>query len=372
MALKLRGHAPSCDLIASARLECDEFYRGPEAIKRHRETGRVLLAAKRFLEISVTAVNPNPVSRDVRRGKKRKAHDVVPVKMGLKHMEDVGLGGTVPGKYMVSEGAHAAPEIAQHMLIVTRIELHAGGIASESVRNGKVKLRVDPSPRLFLRVETLTRSRDYRLGELVPDRRGVQGDGDGAARSPERDPQCHRSSAMGGVIGRQGCRRNLGQSFANRPKTLEDKIEAADLEDFAHHRLERRYHDRASLLTDFLARQHQDAQPDAANVVHLRKIQDQAISPCSGAGYIGVEPGFQPVGRAVVDSPDRGEHQRVAVTLLGYMHGTDRPPRTVKHACGVSRIASVQKLLLSRAILIHRSARFKCSRWDGASVSIRR
>src|SRR5437773_1096082 len=326
MALKLRGHAPSCDLIASARLECDEFYRGPEAIKRHRETGRVLLAAERFLEISVTAVNPNPVSRDVRRGKKRKAHDVVPVKMGLKHMEDVGLGGTVPGKYMVSEGAHAAPEIAQHMLIVTRIELHAGGIASESVRNGKVKLRVDPCPRLFLRVETLPRSRDYCMGKLVSDRRGVQRDGNGAARSPERNPQRHRSGAMGGVISRQGGRRNLGQSFANRPKTLEDKVEAADLEDFAHNRLERGYHDRSALLTDFLARQHQDAQPDAANVVDLGKIQDQAISPCAAAGYIGVKPGFQPVGGAVVDSPGTSEHHSVALTLLVTMHGTDKPP----------------------------------------------
>ena len=146
------------------------------------------MAAKRFFEISVTAVNPNPVSRDVGRSKKRKAHDVVPVKMGLEHMEDVGLGGTVPGKYMVSEGAYAAPEIAQYMLVVTCIELHASGIASESVRHSKIKLRVDPCSRLFLRVEALTRSRDYRMGKLVPDRRGVQRDGDGTARSPERDP----------------------------------------------------------------------------------------------------------------------------------------------------------------------------------------
>src|SRR5438046_10687197 len=97
MTLKLRGHAPSCDLIASARLECDEFYRGPEAIKRHRETGRVLLAAERFLEISVTAVNPDTVSRDVRRGKKRKAHEVVHVKVGMKTIQDVGIGGIVRG-----------------------------------------------------------------------------------------------------------------------------------------------------------------------------------------------------------------------------------------------------------------------------------
>src|SRR6266853_1365193 len=170
MALKLGRHAPSSDLIASARLEYDEFYRGPEAIKRYGETGRVLLTAKRFLEISVTAVNPNSVSGDVGGGEKRKAHDVVPVKVGLEHVEDVGLGRTIPGNYMVSEGAYAAPEIAQYMLVVTRIELHARGIASESVRNGKIKLRVDPGPRLFLRVETLIRRRDYRMGKLVPDR----------------------------------------------------------------------------------------------------------------------------------------------------------------------------------------------------------
>src|SRR3989440_11224425 len=104
MTLKLRGHAPSCDLIASARLECDEFYRGPEAIKRHRETGRVLLAAKRFLEIRVTAGNPNPVSRDGRRGKKREGHDLVPVNMGLRQMEDVGLRRCHPGKYKAPAG----------------------------------------------------------------------------------------------------------------------------------------------------------------------------------------------------------------------------------------------------------------------------
>src|SRR6266513_387508 len=206
MALKLRGHAPSCDLIASARLECDEFYRGPEAIKRHRETGRVLLAAKGFLEIGVAAVNSNPVSRDVGRSKERKPHDVVPVKMGLKHVEDVGFGGTVPGKYVVSEGAYAASQIAQHMLVVTRIELHASRIASEGVRHRKIKLGVHPRPRLFLCVKALTRSRDYRMSELVSDRRGVQGDGDGTARTPERDPQRHRSGAMGGVVRRQSGR----------------------------------------------------------------------------------------------------------------------------------------------------------------------
>src|SRR6266851_524459 len=222
--------------------------------------------------------------------------------MGLEHVEDVGLGGTVPGKYVVSEGAYAAPEIAQYMLAVTRIELHAGGIASESVRNGKIKLRVDPCARLFLRVEALTRSRDYRMGKLVPDRRGVQRDGDGTARSPERDPQRHRSGAMGGVVGRQSGRRNFGQSFAYGSKTLEDEIEAADLEDFAHHGLERSYRDRASLLADLLGRQHQDAQPDAADVVHLRKIQHEAIAPFAAASYIGVKPGFQAVGGADSDA----------------------------------------------------------------------
>src|SRR5882672_9774319 len=112
MALKLRGHAPSGDVIAPARLECDEFYRGPEAIKRHRETGRVLLATKGLFEIGVTAVDPNLVSRGVGRRKKREAHDVVPVKMGLEYVEDVGLGGTAPSNYVVSEGAYTAPKIA--------------------------------------------------------------------------------------------------------------------------------------------------------------------------------------------------------------------------------------------------------------------
>src|SRR5438552_11083795 len=147
MALKLRGHAPSSDLIASARLECDEFYRGPEAIKRHRETGRVLLAAKRFFEISVTAVNPNSVPGDVGGGEKGEAHDVVPVKVGLENVEDVGLGGTVTGNYMVSEGAHAAPEIAQNIPDVTRTDPHAHKIAPASVPDRKTNLRVDPSPR---------------------------------------------------------------------------------------------------------------------------------------------------------------------------------------------------------------------------------
>src|SRR5258706_332954 len=81
-----------------------------------------------------------------------------------------------------------------------------------------------------------------------------------------------------------------------------------------------------SLLADLLGRQHQDAQPDAADVVHLRKIQDQAIAPCAAAGYIGVKPGLQAVGGAVIHASDRGEHKRVAVTILGYMHGTDRSP----------------------------------------------
>src|SRR6267378_1272999 len=189
------------------------------------------------------------------------------------------------------------------------------------------------------------------MGKLVPDRRGVQGDGDGAARSPERDPQRHRSGAMGGVISRQGGRRNFGQSFANRPKTLEDKVEAADLEDFAHYGLERRYHDRASLLADLLGREHQDAQPDAADVVHLRKIQDQAIAPRAAAGYIGVEPGLQAVGGAVIDAPDRGEHQGIAIAFLGYVHGTGWPRTVVKCACGALIMVPSFRFRLTRATL---------------------
>src|SRR5258706_5488220 len=140
MALKLGGHAPPRDLVAPPRLERDEFYRGAEAIKRHRETGRVLLAAKGFFEIGVAAVNSNPVSRYVGGSEKWKAHDVVPVKMGLEHVEDVGLGGTVSAEHVVSEDAYAAPEIAQYVFVVTRIELHAGGIAPEGVRNRKINL----------------------------------------------------------------------------------------------------------------------------------------------------------------------------------------------------------------------------------------
>src|SRR5882762_11760386 len=325
MALELCGYAPPCDLVAPPRLECNEFYRGPEAIERHRETGRVLLPAKRFFEIGVAAVNPDLVSGDVGRSEKRKTHDVVPVKMGLEHVEDVGLGGAVSAEYMISEDAYAAAEIAQYVFVITRIELHAGGIATEGVRNRKTKVGVHPRPRFFMGVEALTRSRDQRMREFVPDRRGVEGDGDGTARSPERDPQRHRSGAMGGVVGRQSGWRNFGQSFAHGSKTLEHEIEAADLEDFAHHGLERRYHDRPPLLADLLGRQHQDAQPDAADVVHLRKIQDQAIAPCAAAGYIGVEPGLQPVGGAVIDAPDRGEHQGVAIAFLGYVHGTGWP-----------------------------------------------
>jgi len=85
----------------------------------------------------VAAVNPDLVSGDVGRSEKRKTHDVVPVKMGLEHVEDVGLGGTVSAEYMVSEDAYAAAEIAQYVLVVTRIELHAGGIAPKVCETAK-------------------------------------------------------------------------------------------------------------------------------------------------------------------------------------------------------------------------------------------
>src|SRR5260221_14416520 len=105
---------------------------------------------------------------------------------------------------------------------------------------------------------------------------------------------------MGGIIGRQRGRRNLGQSLAHGSKTLENKVEAADLEDFAYYRLGSGYRNRASLLTDLLGRQHQDAQSNAADVIDLRKIQDQEIAPCSTTCYKRVQSGLQSVGCALV------------------------------------------------------------------------
>src|SRR6267142_1303716 len=326
MVLQSGGHAPAGDIVAATRLKRDEFDRCREAVEGHGKTGRSLLPAKGLLDIGMAAVDADLVSLDVRRPEKWKPHDVIPMDMGLKNVKGIFLRRTVAAEYVVPEGAHSAPEVAKHVVVVACVELHARGIASESMRDREIEIGVDPGPRLFLRVEALARSGHYGAGELVADRSTVQGNGNRPSRSPKRNPQPHRSATSGGVVSCQRGRRNLSQGLAHRSEALEYKIEAADFEDFPHNRLKCGDDDRTFLLANFLGREHQHAQPYAADVIDLGEIKNQAIAALAAGRHVSVEVGSQPVGRAVVDPPDGGEHQRVCVTLLGYMHASGSGP----------------------------------------------
>jgi hypothetical protein len=148
------------------RLEGHEFDGGAETIERHRETRRILLSPKGFFEVAVTAVDPNPISRNVGGSKKRKAHDVVPVKVGLEHVIGVRLRWAVARDDTVSESAYAAAEVAQHIIGVAGIQLNARGTAAEGVRDRKIEFAVNPCPRLLSL--TVAESRETGIEPRVP------------------------------------------------------------------------------------------------------------------------------------------------------------------------------------------------------------
>jgi hypothetical protein len=196
----------------------------------------------------VATVDADFVPLDVRRPEEGKSHDVIPVDMGLKNVKGIFLRRTIAADYVISESPYSTSEVAQHIFVIACVELHARGITSERMGNREIELRVDPGPRFFLSVEALARSRYYRARKLVPHRGAVQGNGNRPSRSPKRNPQRHRSGAVGGIVGCQRSRRDFSQSLAHRSKALEYEIEAADFEDFPHHRLKRGDDDRPLLL----------------------------------------------------------------------------------------------------------------------------
>src|SRR5262249_42829523 len=125
VTLPSAGDLPSGDVVAPAWLKGDELYRRRQLVERHREAGRILLAPGRFLDVLVAAVDPDRVSGNIGRAEEGKTHDMVPVHVRLEHVKRVLLRGAVAAEYMVPESAHPAAEVAQNVLTVAGIELHA-------------------------------------------------------------------------------------------------------------------------------------------------------------------------------------------------------------------------------------------------------
>src|SRR5258706_9240124 len=94
--------------------------------------------------------------------------------------------------------------------------------------------------------------------------------------SEPRVPQ-KRISMAGGLRSSRPIRgerrgRELRERIAHARKARYHEGEPADLEDFPDHRLQRRHRDRSALRFGLLGREHQDAQPDAADVFDPGKI----------------------------------------------------------------------------------------------------
>src|ERR1700758_2876302 len=96
-AVKLlyRNHVEPGDFVGSAGFQSDELDRRRKRMKIYRKPGGRMLRTQRITQLAVASVNANMIARNVSRGKKREPHDVVPVRMGQKNIEDVLAAGAV-------------------------------------------------------------------------------------------------------------------------------------------------------------------------------------------------------------------------------------------------------------------------------------
>src|SRR5688572_25336935 len=100
----------------------------------------------------------------------------------------------------------------------------------------------------------------------------------------------------------------------------EDLVEAADLENLVHERLQRRHRDLAARALGFLRGEHEHAQSRARDVIDSGEVEDDDLAFLRGVGYERDQASFQLLGRPHVDAPDGHNDHRLAGASLGKLH----------------------------------------------------
>src|SRR5262249_34314994 len=103
--------------------------------------------------------------------------------------------------------------------------------------------------------------------------------------------------------------------------------EPTDPEDLFDDRLERGDDQRAALRLRLLARDHQDSQSRAADVVDRGEVQDDMIAVGPAAYHRSLERDPEQLGIRVIHAPGGREHDSVAEPRRSYVHGSLRATR---------------------------------------------
>ena len=269
----------------------------------------------------MAAVDADAVARNVGRREERQPHDVVPVHVG--HEDVIGLRRrrTVARERRLPERAHAAAEIAEHVVGPAGLDLDAGRVAA--VGSGHRRTRGRRRSARASASDAKVRPDAPRSAATIFWRTAGGGERDRqrAARAPEADA-LHR--AAGGCAASKAASAGAGKLLdgaAHRRKHAEHAIEAADREDLRDDRLQvRRRRSCAPARAQLLRRDHQDPQADAADVVDAGEIQHQRPSAAAGRLHERRQRGLELRGALVVDAADRRGNDDVGELAAGGFH----------------------------------------------------
>jgi hypothetical protein len=131
--LQHRRHFHAGDLVRLVGDEMDELDVGLQEREVHGKRRLILLPPERRLEPRMAAVDAHAVAGNVRGREERQPHDVVPVHVG--HEDVIGLRRlrAVPRDRGLPERARAAPQVADDVFRLARLDLDARPCARRTV-----------------------------------------------------------------------------------------------------------------------------------------------------------------------------------------------------------------------------------------------
>src|SRR5258706_5295343 len=181
-----------------------------------------------MLQHVVAAVDADLRAGDVRGAEEGETHDVVPVHVGH---EDVHRGGLarLAGEHVHAERPRAAAHVADVVLVAGQLDLHAGRVAAEGVREREVELLGRVGVRFLVARESLARGLHQRLRELVADIGGREVARIRPAGAPEahaHGPYPLSNAAAASADSAPTASRTVGNTWNTRLKCEISKISA--------------------------------------------------------------------------------------------------------------------------------------------------
>jgi len=135
--LQFRGDVDAADEVCLAGGHQVELDVGAGLGVIHRKIGGPHLAAERFFQPAVAAVNDDPVAGNVDRREKGDAHQVIPVQMGNEDVIGLRIRHAELGDLGLAERAGAATHVADEMLGAVADDFDARRVAAKGATDGE-------------------------------------------------------------------------------------------------------------------------------------------------------------------------------------------------------------------------------------------